>query len=161
MQDLIHRGVAGPGLAAKIYSLMNFLEQKFMTQFGCAGLSSLNSRQHEREVQLNLEIRQSFELILAVLGVKPQRRFWLAQPPCRRFIAASDAAEELPKAGTLVWENNDRQGSRGFRGGGYAPPLPPLDAGQQEDRSARVVHVAVCTGGQTELVPASPRCLVD
>ena len=104
MQDLIHQALAAealrPGLAAKIYGLMNFLEQGIYGRVGCAGLSSLNSRQHEQEVQLTLEIRHSFELMLAVLGVKPQRRFWLAQPPCRRFIAASDAAEELPKAGT-------------------------------------------------------------
>ena len=71
------------------------LEQGFSGRVGCAGLASLNSRQHEREFKLTDEIRKSFELILAVLANRPQRRFWLSRPPCRRFIAASDAAEEL------------------------------------------------------------------
>ena len=122
MQDLIHQALAAealrPGLAAKIYGLMNFLEQGIYGRVGCAGLSSLNSRQHEKEIRLTNEIRQSFELILAVLAIKPQRRFWLSRPPCRRFVAASDAAEELPQEGAggflLVWEGDERQVREGF-----------------------------------------------
>ena len=122
MEDLIQQALAAgalrPGLAAKIYGLMNVLEQGIYGRVGCAGLSSLNHRQHERVIGLTLEIRQSFELILAVLSVKPQRQFWLTQPPCRRFIAASDAAEESSQGGTggflLVWEEDDHQVREGF-----------------------------------------------
>ena len=41
------------------------LEQGIYGRVGCAGLASL---QHERVVELTLEIRQSFELMLAVLA---------------------------------------------------------------------------------------------
>ena len=79
-----------PGLA-----VMNFLEQGIYGRVGCAGLASLNHRQHERSIDLTLDIRQS-ELILAVLSVRP---------PCRWFIAASDAVEEVPQggAGSFSW----------------------------------------------------------
>ena len=134
MQDLIHQAPAANslrlGLAAKIYGPMNFLEQGIYGRVGCAGLASLNHRQHEWSIDLTPDIRQSVELILAVLSVRPQRQFWLIRPPCRRFIAASDAAEELPQGGTwsflLVWDNGDQQ-VRGLCGCGHAPPLLPGD----------------------------------
>ena len=117
MQDLIHQAYTAealrPGLAAKIYGLMNFLEQGIYVRVGCAGLFSLNSRQHEKAIRLTNEIRQSFELILAVL----------AMPPCRRFVAASDARRNFPREGT--------GGS-----GGHASPLLPLDTRGQKDCAA-------------------------
>ena len=115
MIDLIQQALAAdalrPGLAAKIYGLMNFLEQGIYGRVGCAGLSSLNCRQHERVIDLTPDIRQSFDLILAVLSVK-------RAATCRRFLAASDAAEDLPQKGSggflLIWEEADRQVREGF-----------------------------------------------
>ena len=97
---------------------MNFLEQGMYGRVGCGGLAALCDRQRSKESDLSPDILQTFQLIRALLKFRPERRFWVSNPPVQRFIAASDAAEEKPRAGTggflLIWQQGASQVREGF-----------------------------------------------
>ena len=72
------------------------------------GLQALKTRQTENTVTLTSALKQSMEVIRAVLAMRPRRVEVLpSQHP--RFVAASDAAEDVPGAGArgflLVWRS--------------------------------------------------------
>ena len=96
-----------PGAAAKLYGMMNFLEQGTFGRIGAQGLSSIKERQIERERHLTPQILSSFDVILAILRDKPRRRLEIFPRPCLRFVGTSDATLERPKEGTggfcIVW----------------------------------------------------------
>ena len=96
-----------PGTAAKIYGMMNFLEQGTFGRIGAQGLSSIKERQFERVRHLTPQILSSFDVILAILRDKPRRRLEIFPRPCLRFVGTSDATLERPKEGTggfcIVW----------------------------------------------------------
>ena len=122
MSDLIEQSETASslkaGLAAKMFGLMNFLEQGMYGRVGCGGLAALCDRQRSKESDLSPDILQTFQLIRALLKFRPERRFWVSNPPVQRFIAASDAAEEKPQAGTggflLIWQQGASQVREGF-----------------------------------------------
>ena len=66
-------GVLPPGVASKLYGVLNFLEQGMYGRVGTGGLQALKARQTEKVVELTSALRQSMEVIRAVLaGVAPQ-----------------------------------------------------------------------------------------
>ena len=88
---------------------LNFLEQGMYGRVACGGLAALSDRQGSRETVITDKLRDCFHLIRAILQLRPERRYWICQPPVLRFIAASDAAEEAPLRGTggflVVWQH--------------------------------------------------------
>eukprot|EP00435_Cladocopium_sp_Y103_P044022 s1093_g12.t1 len=98
-----------PGVAAKTYGIANFFEQGVWGRIGCGGLAAIKARQQERSSELTDELRQCFAILTTVIQTKPQRQLEVTPFQGRRFLAASDAALEIPKMGTggflLVWHS--------------------------------------------------------
>ncbi|CAE7937996.1 unnamed protein product, partial [Symbiodinium necroappetens] len=71
--------------------------------------TALKARQTEKVVELTGALRQSMEVIRAVLAMRPRRRVEVFPSEHCRFVAASDAAEDVPGEGTggflLVWRS--------------------------------------------------------
>ena len=93
-------GVLPPGVASKLYGVLNFLEQGMYGRVGTGGLQALKARQTEKVVELTGALRQSMEVIRAVLAMRPRRRVEVFPSEHCRFVAASDAAEDVPGEGT-------------------------------------------------------------
>ena len=149
MEDLIRQAEGGcgiegsntlrSGLASKMFGLMNFLEQGMYGRVGCgglAGLAALCDRQGSRDTAITDELRDCFHLIQAVLQLRPERRYWICQPPLLRFIAASDAAEEAPLHGTggflVVWQHPQGQLREGFVAANPESLYPLWGPGEQK-----------------------------
>ena len=102
-------GVLPPRVASKLYGVLNFLEQGMYGRVGTGGLQALKARQTEKVVELTGALRQSMEVIRAVLATRPRRRVEVFPSEHCRFVAASDAAEDVPGEGTggflLVWRS--------------------------------------------------------
>ena len=92
-------GVLPPGVASKLYGVLNFLEQGMYGRVGTGGLQALKARQTEKVVELTNALRQSMEVIRAVLALRPRRRVEVFPSEHCRFVAASDAAEDVPGGG--------------------------------------------------------------
>ena len=67
-------GVLPPGVASKLYGVLNFLEQGMYGRVGTGGLQALKARQTEKVVELTSALRQSMEVIRAALALRPRRR---------------------------------------------------------------------------------------
>ncbi|CAE7218895.1 FCPB [Symbiodinium sp. CCMP2592] len=100
-----------PGLASKLYGMLNFLEQGVYGRIGTGGIGALKERQYEAARELTPAIRSSFEVIRAILALRPRRSVEVLPSPCARFVAASDAAEDEPRKGTggflLLWPGSE------------------------------------------------------
>ena len=96
-----------PAQAAKLYGLLNFLENGMFGRVGCGGLTPIKDRQYSRETSLTKSIIQSFDIIQAVLSCQPKRRLWLTNAHWSRVVAASDAAQDAPLTGSggylILW----------------------------------------------------------
>ncbi|CAE7241467.1 FCPB [Symbiodinium natans] len=111
VQDMVttslSTGLLSAGQASKLYGTCNFLEQGMYGRVGAGGLHSIRERADETSRELTPPIRASLQMILAVLAVRPEREFELFPRPLPRFLAASDAAEDIPGQGTggfhIVW----------------------------------------------------------
>ena len=64
-------GVLPPGVASKLYGVLNFLEQGMYGRVGTGGLQALKARQTEKVVELTGALRQSMEVIRAVWQCAP------------------------------------------------------------------------------------------
>ncbi|CAE7417046.1 unnamed protein product [Symbiodinium sp. CCMP2592] len=100
-----------PGLASKLYGMLNFLEQGVYGRIGTGGIGALKERQYEAARELTPAVRSSFEVIRAILALRPRRSVEVLPSPCARFVAASDAAEDEPRKGTggflLLWPGSE------------------------------------------------------
>ena len=88
------------GVASKIYGVANFLGKGIFGRVGYGRLIAIKDRQDEDVTCLTPAILQCFEVIEAVMKVKPFRRFPVSFFQGLRFLAASDAAEEADKPGS-------------------------------------------------------------
>ena len=74
---------------------------------GAGGLRAVRERADEGGRDITPPIMACFDLIRAVLAVRPDREFDVLPRECLRFLAASDAAEDIPGRGSggfhLVW----------------------------------------------------------
>ena len=106
-----------PGVS-KLYGMLNFLEQGVWGRIGCGGLGPLKAHQYQSSKDLSPSLLQAFELIEALLRVKPRRQFYLAPRIWQRCVIASDAALEQPRKGTggflIVWQDGDTQTREAF-----------------------------------------------
>ena len=102
-------GAMPPGVAPKLYGVLNFLEQGMYGRVGTGGLQALKARQIEKVVEFINALRQSMEVIRAALALRPRRRIEVFPSEHCRFVAASDAAEDVPGEGTggflLIWHS--------------------------------------------------------
>ena len=90
-----------------MHGTCNFLEQGMYGRVGAGGLRAIRELADEGGRDITPPIQACFDLIRAVLAVRPERQFDLFPRECRRFLAASDAAEDVPGQGSggfhLVW----------------------------------------------------------
>ena len=103
IQDLIDTARNSERLpkgVASFFCVANFLEQGIFGRVGYGGLMAIKARQDEDVTCLTPAILQCFEVIEAVMKVKPFRRFPVSVFQGLRFLAASDAAEEADKPGS-------------------------------------------------------------
>ena len=107
-----------PGVASKIYGLANFFEMGVYGRVGCGGLAAIKQRQDEKSHSLSPALLQCFDVLRAVIHSKPTREFEVFPQPHLRFCVASDAALEVPKAGTggflIVWFSTCEEIREGF-----------------------------------------------
>ena len=107
-----------PGTAAKLYGILNFLEQGIYGRVGCGGLSGMKGRQYEQDANLTPSILTCFEVVQAVLQSKPRRVFHVLPSCPNRFCVASDAALEAPRQGTggfaIVWLQDGTEAREAF-----------------------------------------------
>ena len=113
-------------VASKIYGIANFLEQGIFGRVGYGGLMAIKARQDEDVTCLTPAILQCFEVIEAVMKVKPFRRFPISFFQGFRFLAASDAAEEADKPGSggfhlIFFDRDGRQHRHSFVTGNCLP----------------------------------------
>ena len=96
-----------PGIASKIYGIANFFEQGVWGRVGAGGLAAIKERQYSRGTTLTDSIRSCFEVLEAIMSVRPQRTVDVLPASCQRFCVASDAALEIPQQGSggflIVW----------------------------------------------------------
>ena len=102
-----------PGLAAKLFGCLGFLNTGCFGKLGRSGLSPLKERQYSRDTALTEDLSRSFVTIKSLLTLRPERG------SRQRYVAASDAAQDEP-----------RQGSAGL-----------LFVGPQGERDAYVVDI--------------------
>ena len=130
IQDLIDTAANSErlpkGVASKIYGIANFLEQGIFGRVGYGGLMAIKARQDEDVTCLTPAILQCFEVIEAVMKVKPFRRFPISFFQGFRFLAASDAAEEADKPGSggfhlIFFDRDGRQHRHSFVTGNCLP----------------------------------------
>ena len=67
---------------------------------GRAGLNPLKERQYDKLVHLDGPLVNSFLFLEALMAEQPRREWYLCQTRVKRFLVASDAALESPRAGT-------------------------------------------------------------
>ena len=107
-----------PGTAAKLYGILNFLEQGIYGRVGCGGLAAIKERQYERGTKLTEPIAMCFEVVEAVLQSRPKRLFQVLPSNPQRFCIASDAALEAPRQGTggfvMDWFNLQEEHREAF-----------------------------------------------
>ena len=100
MDAAAQTGRLPPGLAAKLFGCLGFLTTGCFGKLGRSGLHSIKERQYSSQVVMTLEIAQSFDRIRALLHLKPERELPLSPVKQRRYLAASDAAQDLPCEGS-------------------------------------------------------------
>ena len=113
LDDMEAQQKLSPGTASKVYGMANFLEQGIFGRVGCAGLAAIKHRQQEHNSSLTPALQQSLAVLRELLRVKPRREFEVVPQRCDRFVAASDAALEAPRAGTggfhIIWLHEGEQ----------------------------------------------------
>lgn len=120
--DLIHQSLStqslSPGVASKLYGMANFFEMGVYGRVGCGGLAAIKARQYERTTIVTPAIHTCFEVLRAVIRSQPRREFEVLPHKHARFCAASDAALEVPRAGSggflLVWFGPSHELREGF-----------------------------------------------
>ena len=100
LSDALSSSTLASGTASKIYGMVAFLEQGLYWRVGCSGLQAIKARQYETDRCLTPALKESLQLIQAVLQLRPARVMEVIHPVVPRFIVASDAALEGPFAGT-------------------------------------------------------------
>ena len=107
LSDALSSSTLAPGTASKIYGMMAFLEQGIYGRVGCSGLQAIKARQYETDRCLTPALKESLQLIQAVLRLRPATVMEVIHPVVPRFVVASDAALEAPFAGTggflIIW----------------------------------------------------------
>ena len=112
------------GTGSKLYGIANFFEIGVWGRVGCGGLAAIKAWQQERTGELTPAILHSFEVLEAIISLKPCRHLYVRPLPHPRFIAASDAALEEPGNGSggflLVWFSD-----RGQQREAFVADIPP------------------------------------
>ena len=83
-----------PGIAAKLYGVVNFMETGMFSRVGGAGLNSIKERQYGEGSRLTDEILSAFDTLECIIKMQPRREYSLWAGMARRATTASDAAYE-------------------------------------------------------------------
>lgn len=86
-----------PSQASKLYGTLNFLESGVFGRVGCGGLQPLKDHQYGRSTIVSPPLAKCFEVIEAVLQLRPRRQFMMRRRQVMRVLVASDAALEPPR----------------------------------------------------------------
>eukprot|EP00438_Fugacium_kawagutii_P023073 Skav201171 [mRNA] locus=scaffold65:680096:681040:- [translate_table: standard] len=93
------------GLASKLYGCLGFLDQGTFGRVARSGLNHLKERQYVATSELTPELRDTFQLVRALLEVRPRRQVQLDSFRYMHITVASDASQDMPqqgKAGVLL-----------------------------------------------------------
>ena len=90
-----------PGLAAKLFGCLGFLNTGCFGKLGRSGLSPLTERQYSHDMALTEDLSRSFVTIKSLLALKPERELPLQPGSQQRYLAASDAAQDEPRQGSV------------------------------------------------------------
>ncbi|CAE7815805.1 unnamed protein product [Symbiodinium sp. CCMP2592] len=106
IQHALNTQALRAGQASKMFGLLNFLGQGIYGRVGRGGLAALADRQQSSDSHLTQELRDCFQVVKAIVAMKPCRQFWVVAPP------------EAPRQGTggflLVWQRGRAQCWEGF-----------------------------------------------
>ena len=100
MDEAIQTQRLPPGLAAKLFGCLGFLNTGCFGKLGRSGLSSLKERQYSHDTALTENLYRSFTTIKSLLALKPERELPLQPGSQQRYLAASDAAHNKPRQGS-------------------------------------------------------------
>ena len=107
IRDAKSSGVVTPSQASKLYDTLNFLESGVFGRVGCGGLQPLKDHQYGRSSVLSARLATCFEVIEAILQLRPRCQFMVRRRQVKRVLAASDAALEVPRQGSggylILW----------------------------------------------------------
>ena len=103
-----------PGVASKLYGCLTFLTHGCWGKVGRSGLQPIQDRQYEKgsSISLTTDIQTSFDFILNLLMLRPERIYSLDVSHVSRFVIASDAAQDHPmqgSAGALILHPSGRR----------------------------------------------------
>ena len=109
-----HTNTLKPGIASKLYGCLTFLTHGCWGKVGRSGLQPIQERQYDKDScnDLTPDIQMSFDFILDLLSLRPERIYALDVANMSRFIVASDAAQDHPlqgSAGALVLHPSGRR----------------------------------------------------
>jgi hypothetical protein len=98
------------GQAAKLYGRTGFLSEGSFGRVGRAGLARLKERQlcSDKTTTITAELGAALDFIMDVISMSPKRTVHVGNIRHRRFVAASDAAQDnggRPSGGFLVETN--------------------------------------------------------
>ncbi|CAE7912966.1 FCPB, partial [Symbiodinium necroappetens] len=96
----ISSGALLPGAAAKLYGTCNFLEQGMYGRVGAGGLRAIREHADEGGREVTPPIPACLDLIKAVPSVRPERGLDSLPCPLPRFVATSDAVEDVLSQGS-------------------------------------------------------------
>ena len=92
VQDMIEQ-------AAKLSGTCNFLEQGMYGRVGAGGLRAIRERADEGGRDITPPIMACFDLIRAVLAVRPERKFDVLPRECRGFLLRVTQQRMFPAVG--------------------------------------------------------------
>ena len=91
----------------KLYGTLNFLESGVFGRVGCGGLQPLKDHQYGRSSVLSARLATCFEVVEAILQLRPRCQFMVRRRQVKRVLAALDAALEVPRQGSggylILW----------------------------------------------------------
>ena len=108
IRDAKSSGVLTPSQASKLYGTLNFLESGVFGRVGRRGLQPLKDPNMEGLLFCHQSrLAKCFEVIEAVLQLRPPRQFMARRLHVERVLVASDAALEAPRQGSggylILW----------------------------------------------------------
>ena len=135
-----------PAQAAKLYGLLNFLENGMFGRVGCEGLRAIKDHQYGRSHTITKPLVQSFDMIMTILEAQPKRQFWLTNRSWPRVVVASDAAQDEVRTGSggyvILWSHPSDRSKEAFVAALPDELFDWLDQGSQKIAQLEMLMIA-------------------
>ena len=100
MREARKSGKFTPGQAAKLYGMANFLEHGLLGRIGLGEIQALKEHQYGGSSRANASLLVAFDVLEAIISMRPRRELMVLPVDVPRVVAASDAALEAPRQGS-------------------------------------------------------------